>query len=160
MGKMTLREIGKSLGRYLAILAIVALGVGFFCGLRLTKTAMLRTLDQYVNELSLYDDRLVSTLGLTQDDVTAAAAQPGVQAAEGSVSVDVLGSTDGRENLVFKCITLPQKINTLRVDAGRLPARSATRLSTRRIIRTESVGPGTRRRDRPASSPPGRSARG
>jgi len=148
MGKMTLREIGKSLGRYLAILAIVALGVGFFCGLRLTKTAMLRTLDQYVNELSLYDDRLVSTLGLTQDDVAAAAAQPGVQAAEGSVSVDVLGSTDGRENLVFKCITLPQKINTLRVDAGRLPARAdecaadAWSFSEADIGKTLTISPG------------------
>ena len=40
MGKLTLREIRKSLGRFLAIAAIVALGVGFFCGLRLTKTAM------------------------------------------------------------------------------------------------------------------------
>ena len=43
MGKLTWREITKSLGRYLAIFAIVALGVGFFCGLRLTKTAMSQT---------------------------------------------------------------------------------------------------------------------
>ena len=47
MGKLTLREIRRSLGRFLAIAAIVALGVGFFCGLRLTKTAMVRTLDAY-----------------------------------------------------------------------------------------------------------------
>ena len=47
MGKLTLREIRRSLGRFLASAAIVALGVGFFCGLRLTKTAMVRTLDAY-----------------------------------------------------------------------------------------------------------------
>ncbi len=124
MGKMTLRSISHSLGRYLAIFAIVALGVGFFCGLRLTKTAMLRTLDQYTTELNFYDLRLVSTLGLTEDDVAAAAEQDGVQAAEGSFSVDVLANAGRGDNLVFQCVTLPENINTLRVDAGRLPERA------------------------------------
>ena len=41
--KSSLREIRKSLGRYLAILAIVALGVGFFCGLRIGRAAMVGT---------------------------------------------------------------------------------------------------------------------
>ena len=124
MGKLTLREIRKSLGRYLAIFAIVALGVGFFCGLRLTKTAMIRTLDRYAGELSLYDLRLVSTLGLTGDDVEAARAEPGVAAAEGSVSLDALASVDAQGNLVFRCISMPEQVNTLRVDAGRLPEKA------------------------------------
>ena len=55
MGKLTLREIRRSLGRFLAIAAIVALGVGFFCGLRLTKTAMVRTLDAYAEAQQMYD---------------------------------------------------------------------------------------------------------
>ena len=47
MLKLTMRQIRSSLTRFLAIAAIVALGVGFFCGLRLTKTAMVHTLDDY-----------------------------------------------------------------------------------------------------------------
>ena len=47
MLKLTMRQIRSSLTRFLAIAAIVALGVGFFCGLRLTKTAMVHTLDEY-----------------------------------------------------------------------------------------------------------------
>ena len=66
MGKLTLREIRRSLGRFLAIAAIVALGVGFFCGLRLTKTAMVRTLDAYAEAQQMYDFRLVSTIGFDE----------------------------------------------------------------------------------------------
>ena len=47
--KSSLREIRKSLGRYLAILAIVALGVGFFCGLRVCRDAMVETGDDYLD---------------------------------------------------------------------------------------------------------------
>ncbi len=68
MGKLTLREIRRSLGRFLAIAAIVALGVGFFCGLRLTKTAMVRTLDAYAEAQQMYDFRLVSTIGFDETD--------------------------------------------------------------------------------------------
>ena len=47
--KSTLREIRSSLGRYLAILAIVMLGVGFFCGLKSTKPAMVATANESVS---------------------------------------------------------------------------------------------------------------
>ena len=61
--KSSLREIRKSLGRYLAILAIVALGVGFFCGLRVCRDAMVETGDDYLDRQSMYDYRLISTVG-------------------------------------------------------------------------------------------------
>ena len=76
MGKLTLREIRRSLGRFLAIAAIVALGVGFFCGLRLTKTAMVRTLDAYAEAQQMYDFRLVSTIGPTRPKSPPTAASP------------------------------------------------------------------------------------
>ena len=49
MRRTTLREIKASLGRYLAILAIVALGVGFFSGVKITKEAMVYTLDEQLD---------------------------------------------------------------------------------------------------------------
>ena len=121
MLKLTLRSIRRSFGRYLAILLIVALGVGFFCGLRLTKTAMLHTLDRYTKRLDFYDLRLVSTLGLTEADVEAAAALPGVRLAEGSKATDVLVNAAGQTDLVYHCISLPAQVNRLKLQSGRLP---------------------------------------
>jgi len=63
------REIIKSPGRYFAILSIVALGVGLFTGLKITTADMLATGDKYIKDYKLFDYRLVSTLGLTEDDV-------------------------------------------------------------------------------------------
>ena len=76
--KSVLRTIKKSFGRYLAILAIIALGVGFFSGLRVSETAMIKTADDYLNELNLYDVRQISTLGLTDEDVDALSELNGV----------------------------------------------------------------------------------
>ena len=59
MLKTTLREIRQSLGRYIAILAIVGLGVGFFAGLKATKPAMVEAVENYLNELNFYDFRLL-----------------------------------------------------------------------------------------------------
>lgn len=53
--KTSLREIRTSLGRYLAIFSIIALGVGFFAGLRVTRAAMLNTADEYLSELHMFD---------------------------------------------------------------------------------------------------------
>ena len=69
--KTAFREIKTSLGRYLAILAIIALGVGFFAGLRVTRTAMISTADHYLKDLAMFDDRILSTLGWTEEDVDA-----------------------------------------------------------------------------------------
>lgn len=75
--KNNLRELRRSLGRWLAILAIIALGIGFFAGLKASKPAMLLTAEDYLGETGFYDFRLVSTLGLTQEDVAAAAPDKG-----------------------------------------------------------------------------------
>lgn len=83
------RELRHSLGRFLAIAAIVALGVGFFAGLKVAQPAMLRTGSQYVQKTELFDYRLVSTLGLTQEDADYFAGLDGVRAAEGARSVDL-----------------------------------------------------------------------
>ncbi len=55
MRKTTLREIWQSLGRYLAIFAIVAMGVGFFAGLRITRPVMVESTNAYLGEKQLYE---------------------------------------------------------------------------------------------------------
>ena len=121
MGKLTLREIRRSLGRFLAIAAIVALGVGFFCGLRLTKTAMVRTLDAYAEAQQMYDFRLVSTIGFDETDAAKIAADSRVAVCEGTKSADALTSTAGGASRACKFLSLPETLDLPSLKAGRLP---------------------------------------
>ena len=70
--KMLLRSIRATLGRYLAILAIVALGVGFFAGLKSSMPAMVSTADGFLRAQRFADFRLLSTLGFTAEPCFAA----------------------------------------------------------------------------------------
>ena len=90
MWKSTTREIKQSIGRFLAILAIVALGVGLFSGLKVTQPAMVKTVNQYLTEKQFYDYRILSTLGFEQEDVDFLAKQKDVRYAEGVFNMDVL----------------------------------------------------------------------
>ncbi len=121
--KSVLRTIKKSFGRYLAILAIIALGVGFFSGLRVSESAMKRTADDYLNELNLYDVRLISTLGLTDEDVEAFSQLEGVDKAFGSVSADFIYVTSGGSDSVLHAHTLLDGANGVDLVSGRMPQR-------------------------------------
>lgn len=119
--RTTLREIKGSLGRFFAILSIIALGVGFFTGVRGTTPAMKYTVNQFLQDKQFYDYRLISTLGWEEDNVEAFREQPGVRAAEGSQTLDVLcESADGTE-FVFKTHTILENINLLELTEGRMP---------------------------------------
>lgn len=119
--KTTVREIRESLGRYMAILAIVALGVGFFVGLKVTRPAMLDAAGRYLEEKELYDLRLISTLGFDETDVEQAARQEGVKAAEGEISIDFLAQQeDGTEN-VLRAHSMLRVQNQAEVTLGRKP---------------------------------------
>ena len=99
--KTTVREIRESLGRYMAILAIVALGVGFFTGLKVTKPAMLKAGGEYLEENNLYDLRLLSTVGFDENDVKQLNGREGVEIAEGAVYVDILArDEEGTESVL------------------------------------------------------------
>ena len=119
--KSTFREIRTSLARYLAIFAIVALGVGFFAGLKDCKDSMVKTATEYLNEHNMYDYMLISTYGIDDESVDIAAAEDAVTGAEGSVQIDVMAATGGGDEAPYKAISLPGNINTLRVVTGRLP---------------------------------------
>lgn len=121
MSRTTLREIKLSFGRYFAILAIVALGVGFFSGLKVTRDVMVASADTYLKEGQMYDFRLLSTLGFEQEDVTAFAAREDVRAAEGAVSADIIYLDAGDNEGVVKAHSLTQEINKVVLVAGRMP---------------------------------------
>ena len=116
-----LRQIKGTLGRYLAIFAIIALGVGFFAGLRISTDAMLKTAGDYLHEKKLFDFRLISTLGLRDEDVDAFAALDGIDTATGSVYADFLCESSGGD-IVFRAHQLTEELNRVDLISGRLPA--------------------------------------
>lgn len=122
--KTTLREIKCSLGRYLAIFAIIALGVGFFAGLRMCRDAMVDTANDYLKEHNLYDYEIQTTYGIDDNSVKLAQGQNGVAQAEGSIQHDIMATYSSDQTgqaLVLKAISIPENINTLKLCEGRLP---------------------------------------
>lgn len=113
------REIKHTLERYIAIVAIITLGVGFFSGLIITKTAMVKTLDTYVLNQQMYDFRLISTLGLSREDVEYFSEQEGINA-EGSISIDFIADMNNESEIVLKAHSITDHINLLNIKHGRM----------------------------------------
>ena len=136
---MLLRSIRKSLGRYLAILAIVALGVGFFAGLKSSYPAMLSTADRYLREQRFHDFRLLSTLGFTEADVEAFEALDFVALAEGGYFADAWMERDGRR-LPLAVLSLPEKVDLPVLTAGRMPETAGECLGDSRVFGAADLG--------------------
>ena len=121
MRRTTFREIKNTFGRFAAIMAIIALGVGFFSGLKMTKPDMMNTISKFLDEGNFYDLHLLSTLGYTDDDVDSFAGEKDVLYAEGGYSLDVLYENQGENDRVLKTMSVPENINKLSLVDGRMP---------------------------------------
>ena len=109
------------MGRYLAILAIIALGVGFFSGLKVTKPGMVETGNKYLREHNFYDFRLLSSIGFDADAVEEMRKQEHVLAADGSYYEDMIyEDADGKEK-VLRAQSITEHVNTLELRDGRMP---------------------------------------
>ena len=117
--KGVLRSIRGSLGRFLAIMGIVALGCGFYAGLQMCGPNMRLAADRYYDETQLWDLRVVSTLGFKDADVKRIALTEGVSAAVASHTVDVMAWL-GNEQVAVRISSLGSKTATTltAVDAG------------------------------------------
>ena len=115
-----IKEIKNSYKRFLSILLIVLLGVGFFAGLRAASPDMKKTLDMYFDDLNVMDIQVISTLGLTDDDIEAIKNVEGVENVVGSYQADAIVSIE-EEVVVVKLETYSDEINKLNVVEGRLP---------------------------------------
>lgn len=119
--KSSFREIKQSFGQFIAILAIIALGVGFFAGLKVCKPAMLETAQTYLNETQLYDYKMVSTLGFTEENLDTFQRTGETKAFEGAITHDALCTTENQTDVVFRFHSLTQTLNTVSLVAGRMP---------------------------------------
>lgn len=113
-------EIKKSLGRYISIFLIVALGVSFFSGLRSTESDMRYTGDAFSDASNLMDIRVISTMGLTDDDVEALSQVEGISGAEPGYMKDVI-TKQNETDYVVELLSMPEKMNQIQVTEGRLP---------------------------------------
>ena len=114
------KEIIKGFKRFISILLIVLLGVGFFAGIKATSPDMKLTLDTYFDDKNVMDIQVISTLGLTDDDITELKKLDLIENAEGTYQTDAV-VTAGDKQVVVKLESLASSINTLQVTSGRLP---------------------------------------
>ena len=119
--KTILRSVRMTLPRFLAIFAIIALGVGFFAGLKVTTPSFVLTGDKYVRGHALYDFKLLSTIGFTDDDIEELSKRTSC-VVEGSYTVDCsayLGGSVSADTVQF--ISITKNVNMIELESGRLP---------------------------------------
>ena len=122
MMRRNLRQtIIKSLGRYIAIMAIVALGAGLFCGLRVTKVDMLATVQKFTDSQNMFDLQVMNSYGWTDRSVESLSQLPGIADAEGSVSLDTLIHFGDNDEQPYKAMSLPETVNQASLMEGRMP---------------------------------------
>ena len=123
-----LREVRKSANRFFSILLIVAIGVAFFAGLRSSSPDMAYTMDKFYDDYNIMDIEVVSTLGLTDEDIDIIRNTEGVKQVQPGHFSDVLCNIDGTE-MVVRLNSIPDNyeedpdscINKLILRQGRLP---------------------------------------
>lgn len=114
------REIRKSTGRFVSLFLIVALGVAFYAGIRSCNPDMLISADNFYDASKMEDLRIISTLGLTDDDIDALEEIDGVEKAFGTYTADFISHTSDAQS-VIKLMALTEGINEVVVEDGRMP---------------------------------------
>ena len=118
------REIQHTRSRFFSIMILVALSVAFLSGLKATAPDMKKTGDDYLDSLHLADIQVLSTLGLTDDDITAIRAQDKVEDAEGEYVIDAFASSDSLDAVVKVLSLTGRGINEVLLRGGRMPERA------------------------------------
>ena len=121
--KNSFKEISKTKRRFLSILIMAFLGVGFYSGLVACSPDMQDSLDKYVDKSNMYDIDVISTLGLTDEDINAIKEIDGVETAYGIQSKDTFINLNDKES-ICKVIEYNENINKPEVIYGRLPENS------------------------------------
>ena len=118
--KDTFREIKNTKKRFISILLMAFLGVGFFAGIKATSPDMQKTIDNYYDENNLYDIEIISTLGLTDEDIEILKKIEEVEKACGIYSTDVAVGVKGEE-IILKVYSLDDSINKTTLTSGSMP---------------------------------------
>ena len=115
----SIKEIKNTYKRFISILVMAFLGVGFFAGLRAASPDMLDTIDKFYRDSQVFDIKILSTLGLTESDIEALKNIDGVENVAGSYEVDGKIELDKKE-IITKLITVGDINKPILLD-GNLP---------------------------------------
>ena len=118
--KDSIREIKNTFKRFLSILLIVLLGVGFFAGLRAASPDMKDTVDTYYDSQNVMDIEVISTLGLTYEDIKALEMVEDVKKVVPTYSFDAT-LNNGEKEFVVKIESMPEGVNELKLIDGKMP---------------------------------------
>ncbi len=138
-GKNIKRSITGSMGRFIAILLIIMLGVAFFAGLRQTRSVMLAVEFDYLEETKLYDLRLISTIGFEDEDIEKISGIDGVETVVGSINADFITEKNGEE-LVYHAMMLTEGVNEPELVSGRMPEAANECLVDSQVFSEDDIG--------------------
>lgn len=138
--RTTLREIRQSFGRFFAIFSIIALGVGFFSGLKVSKQVMVHTGDRYLSKMQLFDLRLISTIGFEEADIEAFSSMEEVRTVAGAYSADILYQSASGNESVLKAHSITEGVNGLKLVAGRMPEQAGECVVDSNLFTEEQIG--------------------
>ena len=129
MFKDTIREIKKSLGRFISLFAICFIGVAFFAGLTASSGDMKNSSDLYYDDFNLCDIEVMSSIGFTSEDINIIREIDGIEGINPTYRTDAVTVFDGIQS-TLRIMTVPDGnydvsdsnyINQLRLKEGRLP---------------------------------------
>ena len=137
----SLRTIKRTFPRFLALIVICFLGAFTFSGLETTSSSMNKSLDRYLDNGNTYDIKLISTLGLTNDDINKINNIDGVNNVEGSYSKDLLISL-GNEEYVLNVSSMTNTLNNLELIEGRMPSDSNEIVVEKNLLKIKNINLG------------------
>ena len=116
------QSIVKSIGRYIAIVMIIALGASLFVGLLMTKSDMVATGQRFIEEQNMFDLRLMNSYGWEWEHLEKIRQMDGVLDAEEVQYLDLITRMDGsEEDTVYRFLAIPETINKVALRGGRMP---------------------------------------
>lgn len=121
MRKNLTQTIKNSITRYIAIVAIIALGAAIFVGLRTTKFDMVETGQRFMDKQNMFDLRLLNSYGWNAEHVSQIKQIDGVVDAEGLITMDVIGGMGAGDESVYKLYSIPTTVNKVLLLGGRMP---------------------------------------
>ena len=122
MRKNLTQSIRRSLGRYIAIVSIIALGAAIFVGLLMTKTDMIATGQRHMDENNMFDLRLLNSYGWEEEHLETVKTMHGLQDVEGVKYTDVIVNVnEGTDELVYRLYAMPERVNRFTLMSGRMP---------------------------------------
>ena len=110
--KNLLREIKRTFTKFLSIFAICALGVAFFAGIRATSPDMKEAGDRLYNTYNLSDISVISTSGLTADNIRDLESIEGIRAVRASLFVDAMARGTGEKEKNLRLYSMPIKLKS------------------------------------------------